>query len=120
VQVKSSRASLGRGLVAATSPKKKQLIKDIFGSDDEQEEPKVVVVPSPVKDEKQSQEGEVGWPQEMLCIHDILVRIRIRVWIRGSMPLTNGSGSCYFRHLLIEGTLTSFFKEKSQKEVTKQ
>ncbi len=27
-------------------------------------------------------------------IHDILVRIRIR----GSMPLTNGSGSCYFRH----------------------
>jgi hypothetical protein len=45
--------------VAATSPKKKQLIKDIFGSDDEQEEPKAVV-PSPVKDEKQSQEGEVG------------------------------------------------------------
>ncbi len=29
-------------------------------------------------------------------IHDILVWIRIR--IRGSMPLTNGSGSCYFRH----------------------
>ncbi len=27
-------------------------------------------------------------------IHDILVWIRIR----GSMPLTNGSGSCYFRH----------------------
>ncbi len=32
----------------------------------------------------------------MLRIHDILVWIRI--WIRGSMPLTNGSGSCYFRH----------------------
>jgi hypothetical protein len=27
-------------------------------------------------------------------IHEILVWIRIR----GSMPLTNGSGSCYFRH----------------------
>ncbi len=30
----------------------------------------------------------------VLRIHDILVCIRIR----GSMPLTNGSGSCYFRH----------------------
>ncbi len=29
-------------------------------------------------------------------IHDISVWIRIR--IRGSMPLANGSGSCYFRH----------------------
>jgi hypothetical protein len=29
-------------------------------------------------------------------IHNILVWIRIR--IRGSMPLTNGSVSCYFRH----------------------
>ncbi len=34
----------------------------------------------------------------MLLIHDILVWIRIRIWVRGSMPLTNGSGSCYFRH----------------------
>ncbi len=34
--------------------------------------------------------------QAVLRIHDILGRIRIR--IRGSMPLTNGSGSCYFRH----------------------
>jgi hypothetical protein len=34
----------------------------------------------------------------VLRIHDILGWIRI--WIRGSMPLTNrsGSGSCYFRH----------------------
>ncbi len=32
----------------------------------------------------------------MLRIHDILGWILIR--IRGSMPLTNGSGSCYFRH----------------------
>jgi hypothetical protein len=30
----------------------------------------------------------------VLRIHDILVRIRIR----GSMPLTSGSGSCYSRH----------------------
>ncbi len=34
--------------------------------------------------------------KSVLRIHDILVRIRVR----GSMPLTNGSrsGSCYFRH----------------------
>ena len=32
----------------------------------------------------------------MLRIHDILGWIRIRIQIRGSMPLTNGS--CYFRH----------------------
>ncbi len=32
----------------------------------------------------------------MLRTYDILGWIRIR--IRGSMPLTNGSGSCYFRH----------------------
>ncbi len=32
----------------------------------------------------------------MFRIHDILVWIRIR--IGGSMPLTNGSGSCYFCH----------------------
>ncbi len=31
---------------------------------------------------------------KVLWIRDILVRI----WIRGSVPLTNGSGSCYFRH----------------------
>jgi hypothetical protein len=30
----------------------------------------------------------------VLRIHDILVWIRIRM--RGSMPLTKGSGSCYF------------------------
>ncbi len=35
-------------------------------------------------------------PQPVLRIHDILGWIRIR--IRGSMPLTNGSGSFYFRH----------------------
>jgi hypothetical protein len=74
----------------------------------------------------------------VLRIHDILVWIRIRIWIRGSMPLTNGSesgsGSCYFRHwpsrcqqktnfliffccfLLFKGTFTSFFKDKKLKE----
>ncbi len=59
-------------------------------------------------------------------IHDILVWIRIR----GSMPLSNRSGYCYFRHwrsrrqqktnfkkkffclLLFEATFTSFFKDK--------
>ncbi len=64
-------------------------------------------------------------------IHDILGWIRIR----GSMPLTNGSGSrsCFFRHgpsrcqqktnfwhyffciLLFEGTFTSLFKDKKSK-----
>ncbi len=34
----------------------------------------------------------------VLRIHDILGWIRIRIWIRGSMPRTNGSGSCFFRH----------------------
>jgi hypothetical protein len=71
----------------------------------------------------------------VLRIHDILVWNQIR--IRRSMPLTNGSGSFYFIIdlqdangkriskksffiLLFEGTFTSFFKDKSQKEVTKQ
>ncbi len=65
----------------------------------------------------------------VLLIHDILVGIRIR----GSMPLTNGSGSCYFPHwpsrankklffskfscffLFFEGIFTSFFKDKKSK-----
>ncbi len=63
-------------------------------------------------------------------IHDILVWIWIHT--RGSMPLTNGSGSCYFRQwpsrrqqkiffkkyfflLLFYGTFTSFFKDKMSK-----
>ncbi len=64
-------------------------------------------------------------------IHDILVWIRIR--IRGSMPLTNGSGSFYFHHwpsrcqqktnffkkffctVLFEDTFSSFFKDKKSK-----
>ncbi len=38
--------------------------------------------------------------EAVLRIHDILGWIRIRIRIRGPMPLTNGSesGSCYFRH----------------------
>ncbi len=71
----------------------------------------------------------------VLRIHDILGWIRIR--ILGSMPLTNGSGSCYIRHwpsrcqqktnfwtqffclLLFEATFISFFKDKKSKRVTK-
>jgi hypothetical protein len=34
----------------------------------------------------------------VLRIHEILVWIRIRIWIRGSLPLINGSGSFYFHH----------------------
>ncbi len=70
-------------------------------------------------------------------IHDILMWIRIR----GSVPLTTGSGcgsgSCYIRSLpsrrkqknknkkffcllLFEGIFKSFFKDKSPKEVTTQ
>ncbi len=60
-------------------------------------------------------------------IHDIFAWIRIR----GSMPLTNGSGSCYFRHwpsrcqpktnfltqfFLLVTSLHYFSKIKSQKE----
>ncbi len=72
----------------------------------------------------------------VLRIHDILGWIWI--WIQGSKPLTNGSGSCFFRHwpsrcqqknkfkkkliclLILEGTFTSFFKDKSRKESQKQ
>ncbi len=76
-------------------------------------------------------------------IHDILVWIRIRIWICGSMPLTNGSGcrsgSYYFRHwpsgcqqktnffklifytyYFLKVDLHLFSKIRSQKEVTKQ
>ncbi len=69
----------------------------------------------------------------MLRIHEILVGIRIR----RSMPLTNGSESCYFRHwpskcqqktnltkkffclLHFEGTFTSFFKDKKVLKIHK-
>ncbi len=74
----------------------------------------------------------------VLRIDDIMVWIRIRIWIRGSMPLAIGSGSCFFRHwpsrqqqktyfpkkifylLLFKRTFTSFFKDIKSKEVTKQ
>jgi hypothetical protein len=81
---------------------------------------------------------ELRWIQvleSVFRIHGILVWIRIwiRIRIRGSMPLTNGSGSCYFRHrpsryqhktnlkikffclLLLEVTFTSFFIDKKSK-----
>ncbi len=70
--------------------------------------------------------SQVQAPKPVLRIPDIMVRIRIR----GSVPLTNRSGSCYFRQwssrwqqqkifyffcfLLFEATLTSIFKEKSR------
>ncbi len=67
--------------------------------------------------------------QAVLRIHDILVRIRIRIWIGGSMPRTNGSGCgsrsyCYQKNnffnnffclLHFEGTFGSFLKIKRQK-----
>jgi hypothetical protein len=70
--------------------------------------------------------SQVHAPKPVLRIPDIMVRIRIR----GSVPLTNRSGSCYFRQwpsrwrqtknsnlfcfLLFEAPLTSVFKEKSR------
>jgi hypothetical protein len=52
----------------------------------------------------------------VLQIHDISVRIRIR----GSMSLTNGSGFGSGSYLLLfESIFTSFSKIKRQKEVTK-
>ncbi len=74
----------------------------------------------------------------VLRIRDILVWIRIRNWIRGSMPLTYGSGSCYFRHwpsrcqqktnlkkrfsayYFLKVHLLNFSKIISQKEVTQE
>ncbi len=67
----------------------------------------------------------VDW-KAVFRIHDILVWI----WIRGSIPLTNGSGfgfgSCYFRHWpsrrqqntsfkKVFLLFTSFFKDKKSK-----
>jgi hypothetical protein len=70
----------------------------------------------------------------VLRIRDIFVRIRIR----GSVPLTNGSGlnrdptpdpaifvsdlrdGKIFCLLLFDAIFTSFFKDKKHKEVTKQ
>jgi hypothetical protein len=76
----------------------------------------------------------------VLCSHSLHTSILLRIRIRGSVPLTNGSGygSCYFRqwpsrrklkiifflsffayYFLKEATFTSS-KTKSHKEVTKQ
>jgi hypothetical protein len=87
----------------------------------------------------QSVPGELSQDQvrsPVLRIHGILVWIRIWIWIRGSMPLINGSGcgsgSCYFPPsrcqqktnffvknffclLLFEGSFTSFSKIKSKR-----
>jgi hypothetical protein len=50
--------------------------------------------------------GQAQFCFTVLRILNIFVWIRIRIWIRGSLPLTNGSGSgsrcgsgsCYFHH----------------------
>ncbi len=70
----------------------------------------------------------------VLRIYDILVWIRFRIRIRGSMPITNGSGfgtgSFYFHHwptknsfkkkifciLLFEDTITLVFKDVTKKK----
>jgi hypothetical protein len=69
------------------------------------EEPEVVAVTGifhnrRIRSESRSNSSGRGGPlisktfrKEVLRIHEILVRIRIRE----SIPLTNGSGSCYFR-----------------------
>ncbi len=61
----------------------------------------------------------------LLRIHEILLRIRMRTGIPGSIPLINGSGcgSCYFHKrssrffclLLFDATFTSFFKDEKSK-----
>ncbi len=64
--------------------------------------------------------------QPVLRIHDILVWIRIRIWIRGSMPLTNGSGSgsCYVlllktEHCVCSPDLYCMFRD-TDKEMPRQ
>jgi hypothetical protein len=75
---------------------------------------------------------KVTFTQAVLWIPDILVRIRIR----GSVTLTYGSRSCFFRHWLLrcqhksffskflcllpfEGTFTPVFKDKKSKRSKK-
>ncbi len=67
--------------------------------------------------------AELDHPVSKLCGNNFVIVLRIRdfllrIRIRGSVPLTNesGSGSCFFKkvHLL------HFSKKKSLKEVTKQ
>jgi hypothetical protein len=63
----------------------------------------------------------------VLRIHDIFVWIRIRIWIRGSMPLTNGSGcgsgSSYFlllktEHCVCSPDLYCMFRDTDKKNAT--
>ena len=49
---------------------------------------------------------------EVLRIHDILVWIRIRIRIRGSMLLTNGSGSSYIFVIHPQEANKNQFKKK--------
>jgi hypothetical protein len=76
--------------------------------------------------------------QAVLRIHDILMWIRIRVWIIGSMPLTNADPDpaifvidlqdankklifekSFYAYNLLKIHLHHFSKIKSQKEVTR-
>jgi hypothetical protein len=65
-------------------------------------------------------------PRAVLGIREILVPIRMRIRILGSVPLTNrsGCGSGRPRNIRIRiretCTFSSFFKDKSHKEVTKE
>ncbi len=62
---------------------------------------KIIIVTNLERDVERDLEPEEERERDLepvLRIHDILGWIQMRIWIRGSMPLTNGSGSCYFRH----------------------
>ncbi len=71
-----------------------------------------IVLLSAQKHQASSEEDDItvqanhrtGSKEEVLRIHDILGRIRIR--IRGSMPLTNGSGSWSWIRILLFSSLT--------------
>jgi hypothetical protein len=68
------------------------------------------------------------WFNPVLWIHEIFVRIRIRIC--GFIPLTNGSGSCYFcqwssrrqifAYYFLKVHLHHFSNIKSQQKITKQ
>jgi hypothetical protein len=87
-----------------------------------------------------AEEGEELSPAAVANTREKLIKVQSSVadpwlfwygsWYAESMPLNNGSGSCYFTKykffwkffclLLFEGTFTSFLKDKKQKKVTKQ
>jgi hypothetical protein len=68
--------------------------------------------------------------QAVMRIHEILVRIRMRIRIRGSIPLTNGSGlviasdlqdvhkKLFFAYFFLKVHLNHFLKITSHKELS--